>query len=69
MSKKKKKSNPNARGALDRLKMETANEVGIEQNEHTNADILSKDAERLGGNRVKKMVEFYGNGASGIGYR
>lgn len=69
MSKKKKNSNPNARGALDRLKMETANEVGVEQNGNDNGDLKSKDAEQLGGKTVKKMVEFYGNGASSIGYR
>lgn len=50
---------PNARAALDRLKMETANEVGVKLNEGYNGDIKSREAGQIGGNMVKKMVEDY----------
>ena len=64
MSRRGRILNPNARGALDRLKMETANEVGVELKEGYNGDIKSKDAGQIGGNMVKKMVESYENGVS-----
>lgn len=51
--------NPNARGALNRLKMETANEVGVTLKEGYNGDLKSKDAGQIGGNMVKKMIEDY----------
>jgi small acid-soluble spore protein D (minor alpha/beta-type SASP) len=51
--------NPNARGALNRLKMETANEVGVTLKDGYNGDLKSKDAGQIGGNMVKKMVEDY----------
>jgi hypothetical protein len=55
--------NPKARGALNRLKMETANEVGVKLNEGYNGDIKSKDAGHIGGNMVKKMVQSYEDNA------
>lgn len=57
--------NPSARAALDRLKMETANEVGVQLNEGYNGDIKSKDAGYIGGNMVKKMIQSYENKAAG----
>ncbi|SHI18076.1 Small, acid-soluble spore protein, alpha/beta type [Sporobacter termitidis DSM 10068] len=57
--------NPKARGALNRLKMETANEVGVKLNEGYNGDIKSKDAGQIGGNMVKKMVQSYEDKATG----
>ena len=57
--------NPNARAALDRLKMETANEVGVQLNEGYNGDLKSKDAGYIGGNMVRKMVQSYENKAAG----
>ena len=57
--------NPNARAALDRLKMETANEVGVQLNEGYNGDLKSKDAGYIGGNMVKKMIQSYENKAAG----
>jgi small acid-soluble spore protein D (minor alpha/beta-type SASP) len=59
MSRRNKILNPNARGAMDRLKMETANEVGVKLNAGYNGDIKSKDAGTVGGNMVKKMIEDY----------
>jgi small acid-soluble spore protein D (minor alpha/beta-type SASP) len=53
--------NPNARGAMDRLKMETANEVGVQLKEGYNGDIKSKDAGTVGGNMVRKMIQAYEN--------
>jgi small acid-soluble spore protein D (minor alpha/beta-type SASP) len=57
--------NPNARAALDRLKMETASEVGVQLKEGYNGDIKSKDAGYIGGNMVRKMVQSYENKAAG----
>lgn len=57
--------NPKARGALNRLKMETANEVGVQLNEGYNGDIKAKDAGHVGGNMVKKMIQNYEDSASG----
>jgi hypothetical protein len=56
--------NPNARAALDRLKMETAQEVGVKLNEGYNGDIKAKDAGYVGGNMVRKMIQSYENSAS-----
>jgi small acid-soluble spore protein D (minor alpha/beta-type SASP) len=57
--------NPNARAALDRLKMETADEVGVQLKQGYNGDIKSKDAGYIGGNMVKKMIQSYENSAAG----
>ena len=57
--------NPNARGALDKLKYETASEVGVQLNEGSNGDIKAKDAGHIGGNMVRKMIQSYENSASG----
>ncbi len=57
--------NPNARAALDRLKMETANEVGVQLNEGYNGDLKSKDAGHIGGNMVRKMIQSYEDNAAG----
>lgn len=56
--------NQNARGALNRLKMETANEVGVKLNEGYNGDIKSRDAGLVGGNMVKKMIQSYENNSA-----
>jgi small acid-soluble spore protein D (minor alpha/beta-type SASP) len=67
MARNNKILNPKARGALDRLKYETANEVGVRLNEGYNGDLKSKDAGQIGGNMVKKMVEDYEIKAEGSG--
>lgn len=59
MSRDKKILNPNARGAMNRLKMEAANEAGVQFKEGYNGDVKSKDAGTVGGNMVKKMIEDY----------
>ena len=49
--------NPNAREALDKFKMEAANEVGVNLKQGYNGDLTSKDAGSIGGSMVKKMIE------------
>ena len=50
---------PEARAAMDKFKMEAANEVGVNLKQGYNGDLSSKDAGHIGGNMVKKMVEDY----------
>ena len=54
--------NPNARDAMDRFKMETANEVGVNLKQGYNGDLTSKQAGSIGGQMVKKMIQAYENG-------
>lgn len=53
---------PEARDALDRFKMETANEVGVNLKQGYNGNITAKDAGSIGGQMVKKMIESYERG-------
>ena len=53
---------PNAREALDKFKMEAANEVGVNLKQGYNGDLTSKQAGSVGGQMVKKMIESYENG-------
>ncbi len=48
-----------ARNALDKFKYEVANEVGVTLKQGYNGDITSRDAGRIGGNMVKKMIQSY----------
>ena len=48
---------PEARNALDKFKYEVASEVGVNLKEGYNGDISARDAGRIGGNMVKKMIE------------
>ena len=50
---------PQAREALDRFKMEAANEVGVNLKQGYNGDLTSKQAGSVGGQMVKKMIEAY----------
>lgn len=52
---------PQAREALDRFKMEAANEVGVNLKNGYNGDLTSKQAGSVGGQMVKKMIESYEN--------
>ena len=47
---------PQARVGLERLKFETASEVGVTLSEGYNGNIAAKDAGRVGGNMVKKLI-------------
>ena len=48
---------PEAMSALDRFKYEVASEVGVNLKEGYNGDISAKDAGKIGGQMVKKMIE------------
>ena len=52
---------PEAKAAMDRFKTEVASELGVNLKEGYNGDISSRDAGRIGGNMVKKMVQKYEN--------
>jgi len=53
-----KKLVPEASNALEKMKYEIASEQGISLNNGYNGDITARDAGRIGGNMVKKMIEF-----------
>lgn len=61
MASNSKKLVPKAKEALDRFKMEAANEVGVTLNHGYNGDLTSKQAGSVGGQMVKKMIEKYEN--------
>ncbi len=48
---------PEAMDSLDRFKYEVASEVGVNLKNGYNGDISSRDAGRIGGNMVKKMIQ------------
>ena len=50
---------PEARAAMDKLKMEAASEVGVNLKEGYNGDLTSREAGSVGGQMVKKMIEAY----------
>ena len=53
---------PEAKEALERFKMEAANEVGVNLKQGYNGDITARQAGSVGGQMVKKMIESYENG-------
>jgi len=53
---------PEAREAMDKFKMEAANEMGVSLKEGYNGDLTSRQAGSIGGQMVKKMIESYENG-------
>ena len=56
-----KKVVPEAKEALNKFKMEVANEVGVNLKQGYNGDLTSKEAGSIGGQMVKKLVEAYEN--------
>ena len=48
---------PEARDALNKFKYEVASEVGVNLKQGYNGDISAKDAGKIGGQMVKKMIE------------
>ena len=52
---------PEAKDALNRFKMEAANEVGVTLKQGYNGDITARQAGSVGGQMVKKMIESYEN--------
>ena len=57
----KKNVVPEAREALNRFKMEVAQEVGVNLKQGYNGDLTSREAGSVGGMMVKKMIESYEN--------
>lgn len=47
---------PQAREALDRFKMEIANEIGVPLKQGYNGDLTSKQNGSVGGEMVKRMI-------------
>ena len=52
---------PQAKEAMERFKMEAANEVGVNLKNGYNGDLTSRQAGSIGGQMVKKMIESYEN--------
>ena len=63
MAKSNKIMVPQAKEAMERFKMEAANEVGVNLKQGYNGDLTSKPAGSVGGQMVKKMIEAYENSA------
>jgi hypothetical protein len=57
MARSKQKVVPQAAAALDRMKFEIASEVGVNLKEGYNGDISARDAGRIGGYMVKRLIE------------
>ena len=53
---------PAAKAALEKFKMEAANEVGVNLKQGYNGDLTARQAGSIGGQMVKKMIESYENG-------
>ncbi len=47
------------REALERFKMESANEVGVNLKPGDNGDLTAREAGKIGGQMVKKMIDSY----------
>ena len=50
---------PEAKDALNRFKMEAANEVGVNLKQGYNGDLTAREAGSIGGQMVKKMIDAY----------
>ena len=61
MARSRKPVNPTAENALDRMKFEIANELGIADTVRSNgwSTMTSADCGRVGGQMVRKMIEQY----------
>lgn len=59
MNSKNKINVPEAKAAMERFKMESAQEMGVNLKEGYNGDLTSREAGSIGGNMVRKMVEAY----------
>ena len=53
---------PEAKEAMNRFKMESASEVGVNLKQGYNGDLTSRQAGSIGGQMVKKMIESYEKG-------
>lgn len=57
MARTNQKVVPQATAALDRMKYEIASEVGVNLKEGYNGDITAREAGRVGGQMVKRLIE------------
>ena len=48
---------PEAKASLEKFKYEVASEGGVKLKNGYNGDISAKDAGRIGGNMVKKLIQ------------
>ena len=48
---------PDAKDAMKRFKEEVASEIGVPLKDGYNGDISARDAGRIGGQMVKKMIQ------------
>lgn len=64
---------PEAKAAMNKFKMEAANEVGVNLKEGYNGNLTSREAGSVGGQMVKKMtptrtVKFTRNDRTSVGH-
>ena len=52
---------PEAKDAMNKFKMEAANEVGVDLKQGYHGHLTSREAGSVGGQMVKKMIESYEN--------
>ena len=57
MARSSKSVVPEAMDSLERFKYEVASEVGVNLKNGYNGNISARDAGRIGGNMVKKMIQ------------
>ena len=48
---------PEAREAMDKFKMEAANEVGVNLKQGYNGDLTSRESGSIGGEMVRQMIK------------
>ena len=58
-------SNKKAKEALNQMKQEAANTVGVNLKQGYNGDISAKEAGSIGGNMVKRMITYAENNMNG----
>lgn len=56
MARANKHEVPEAKEAMNKFKMEVANEVGVNLKQGYNGDLTSRQAGTVGGNMVKKLI-------------
>ena len=57
MARSNKKVVPEAMESLEKFKYEVANEVGVNLKNGYNGNISARDAGKIGGNMVRKLIE------------
>ena len=57
MSRSNRKVVPEAMDSLEKFKYEVANEVGVNLKNGYNGNISARDAGKIGGNMVRKLIE------------